>query len=181
MGVWFKCGLPVLIGLVLWSCSAIDAPSEGVWTAQPEFRGADNQLFNARLEPRKGEAPYYAFFLLTIVNKSDGQLVLDWNESRYLLNGKPQGMLVFQGVDPQTVKNATIPVETIPPGGRFSRELMPLRLIAWNPVKAETANQPGITPGMLPAGENGIRLVFRQASGPVTLPLTVRISRQTTP
>ena len=171
----------VLFGLFLMSCSTVDAPSKGIWTAQPEIRTAENRLFGARIQPRKIDGPFYVGFLLTIENKSDEALVLDWNESHYLFNGKPQGVMVFRGVDPETVRDGTIPPEAIAPGERFSREIMPLRLIAWNPIAEKTASQPGITPGMLPAGENGVRLTLRQGRRPVTLSLSVRISRQTAP
>jgi len=171
----------VLMGLLLWGCSSVGHPSKVVWTAQPESRVVDNRRLTARIEPQKGASPFYSFFLLTITNKSDTDLVIDWNASRYLFNGRPQGMLVFEGIDPEKVKTATVPSEAIAPGGGFSRSIMPLRLIAWSPVKDNTADRRGITPGMLPGGENGIRLMLQHDDGQMTIPLSVRITREESP
>ena len=174
-------GFMILIWLVLWGCSSVQTPFNVVWTAQPESLEVDNQLFLAKIEPKKGEYPYYAYFLLTITNKSDADLVVDWNASRYMLNGKPQGGLVFEGIDPAAIKPATVPSETVASGALFSREIMPMRLIAWSPIKEETSGGRSITPGMLPAGENGIRLAVRHGNGQMTIPLSVRIIRENAP
>lgn len=174
-------GVTILILFVLMGCSGIQTPSNVVWSAQPEFLEIDTPFFLARLEPKKGAYSYYAFFLLTITNKSDADLVVDWNTSRYLFNGRPQGGFVFEGIDPATVKTATIPSETVAPGVVFSREIMPMRLIAWSPVKEKTTTNRSITPGMVPAGENGIRLAVRHETGQMAIPLSVRIVSQDAP
>jgi hypothetical protein len=162
-------------------CSGVQTPSNVVWTAQPEFLEVDNPLFLAKIEPQKGEYPYYAFFLLTITNKSDANLIVDWNASQYLFNSRPQGVFVFDGIDPAMVKTATVPSETVAPGVVFSREIMPMRLIAWSPTKEKTASGRSITPGMLPVGENGIRLAIRHENGQMTIPLSIRIARKDAP
>ena len=146
-------GFMILSWLALWGCSVVQAPSNVVWTAKPEFFEVDNHLFLAKFEPKKGEYPYYAYFILTITNKSDANLIVDWNTSLYMLNGKPQGGLVFEGIDPAAVKTATVPSDTIAPGAVFSREIMPIRLIAWSPIKEKTSGSRRITPGMLPTGD----------------------------
>lgn len=174
-------GFTILIWLALMGCSGVQTPSNVVWTAQPAFIEDGNPLFLAKIEPQKGEYPYYASFLLTITNKSDVDLIVDWNASRYLYNGRPQGVFVFEGIDPAMLKTATIPSETMAPGAVFSREIMPMRLIAWSPIKEKTATGRSITPGMMPAGENGIRLTVRHDSGQMTIPLSVRIVRQAAP
>ena len=170
-----------LTGLMLWSCGGIHSATNVDWRAQPEFIEADNALFRARIEPQKGATPFYTFFLLTLTNKSDTDLIIDWNASQYLFNGKPNGVLVFEGIDPASIKTATVPLETIRPGAVFSREIMPMRLIAWNPVTESTASRRSINPGMIPAGENGVRLAVRHANGQMTIPLSVRIIQTNSP
>lgn len=174
-------GFLVLIGLSLVGCSGMGAPSTAAWTAQPESRDADNPLFKAMIVPQKGAGPYYTSFLLTVANKSDATLMVDWNASRYLFNGRPEGALVFEGIDPERVKTATVPAEIIAPGALFSRVVMPLRRIAWTPLKENTAGGRSITPGMLPAGENGIRLAVRHDKGQTAIPLSIRIVREPSP
>lgn len=179
----YRCaiGFIFLIGLAMWGCSNVQHPSNAAWTAQPELVEVDNQLFSAKIEPKKGEYAYYSFFLLTITNKSDARLMVDWNASQYLFNGSPQGALVFEGIDPASLKAATVPPDTIAPGTVYSREISPLRLIAWSPIQEKTARAQSITPGMLPAGENGIRLAVRHGNGQLSIPLSVRISREPPP
>ena len=174
-------GLLFLIGLALWGCSGIQTPSNSVWIAQPAFLVVDNQLLKARLEPKKGAYNYYASFLLTLTNKSNANLIVDWNACQYLFNGKPQGVLVFEGVDPAAVKKAMIPAQTVVPGAVFSIEIMPMRLIAWSPIKEKTASGRSISPGIFPPGENGIRLAVRHENELITIPLSVRISRENAP
>jgi hypothetical protein len=171
----------LLMGLALWGCSAIQPPPKGVWRAQPEYREVDGQRFSVSISPQKGAAPFYAFFVLTIANRSEADLIVDWNASRYLFNGRPEGMMVFEGIDPQMVKAATVPPETIAPGAVFSREIMPLRRIAWSPLKENTTSRRSITPGMLPAGQNGIRLSIRNDDGQRAIALSVRIAREDAP
>jgi len=173
----------IVIGfaLILAGCSGVSSPYKGIWIADPEVKEVDNSLCTARLTPQKGGNAYYSVFMLTVVNKSDKELMLDWNETRYLYGGKPQGVMVFQGIDPEAVKNGTIPLEAIAPGGRLERDVMPMRLVAWNPIRDKTITDRGITPGMLPAGENGVLLSFRHANGRVTIPLSVRLSLAPSP
>jgi hypothetical protein len=164
------------IALILAGCSNGPSPINGTWTAAPEFREVNNSFCQARLTPQKDDRAYYSFFLLTLVNRSDEDLVFDWNASRYLFDGKPKGALVFAGIDPEAVKNGTIPIETVPPGGRLERILMPKRLITWNSIQHQSPGNRGITPGLLPAGDNGVLLSFRQAGVRVTMPLSVSIA-----
>jgi hypothetical protein len=171
-------GFIIPIWLALIGCSGVQTLSNVVWTAQPESREVDNPLFLAEFEPQKREYPYYASFLLTLTNKSDADLIVDWNASRYLIDGRSQGVFVFEGVDPTMVKNATIPAEAVAPGAVFSREIMPLRLIAWSPIKEKTTTHRSISPGILPVGENGIRLAIRHNGEQMTIPLSIRIVKE---
>lgn len=177
----FAPSLVVLIVLLLASCSVAPTPFKGTWVTRPHYHEVDNSLCKARITPQKGNNAYYAFFMLTVVNKSDAVLTIDWNTSRYLHNGTPQGVLVFEGIDPEAVKNSAVPLEPIAPGGQLERNLMPMRLIAWTPIKERKANARGISPGMLPAGKNGILLSLRQAENRMTIPLSVFLSLEKQP
>ncbi len=168
----------VLLSLVLTGCSSSPPPSKVTWMAQPEFAEANNRSFRIKIEPQKGEYPYYAHFSLTIKNTGDSALSIDWNQSRYLFNGKPQGMFVFEGINPEAVKSATIPLETISSGSAYSRQIMPLRLVAWRPIKEKTMENRSILPGMFPEGENGIRLVMRYGEKQVDIHLSVRVFKE---
>jgi hypothetical protein len=84
-------GLLLLIGLALWGCSGVQTPSNAVWIAQPEFLVVDNQLLKTTTRAKKRGIRLLSFFLLTLTNKSNANLIIDWNASQYLFNNKPQG------------------------------------------------------------------------------------------
>ena len=174
-------GLLVWLCLTVCACSGVQPASKATWSAQPEKLDVDNQLFTATMTPKKGPYPYFAYFHVTLSNKSDEDLVIDWNASQYLLNGAPRGVLVFEGIDPESIKAGTIPPETVAPGATFARDLMPLRLIAWSPISEKSPGSQAITPGMFPDGRNGIRLAVGHANGQMTIPLSVEIIRQASP
>ena len=177
----FISGTVALIALAVVGCGGVPSAYRGAWNAAPQWREVDNAICKVRISPQKGGKAYYTFFLLSIENKSGAELTVDWNDSRYMHDGRAQGVLVFEGVDPKAVKNGSIPLETVAPGGSLTRELMPVRLIAWTPIRDNTANTRAITPGMLPAGENGVRLSLRQANARVTIPLSVVLTHEEKP
>jgi hypothetical protein len=180
--IWRRAiGFLLLCCFLALGCSDIRSPSRMVWTARPEFREVDNSQFDARIEPQKGEYPFYVYFLFTLRNLSDTDLIIDWNASRYLFNGNPQGPLVFEGIDPETIKSASIPPQTIAPGMVFTRRIMPLKRIAWSPLSENSLSEHRITPGMLPAGENGVRIALRRNDERLTLPLSIQISGEPAP
>ena len=171
----------VSICLACWACSGVQPSSKADWTANPDHVESEQLLFTARLTPQKSEAPFYTSFLLMVANKSEMELTVDWNASKYLFNGRAQGALVFQGIDPEGVKTGSVPPDKVAAGQVFTRRVMPLRLIAWNPLKENSSKTPNIRPGMIPAGRNGIRLVIRHAGGHTVIPMSVQISRDDSP
>ncbi len=170
-------GWIVLVGIFWLGCSAVPPPGDSTWTAVPAFDAADHQGVQVKFEPIKGEGSFFASFLLTVANGGDSPLTIDWNATRYLFNGQAQGGFVFAGIDPAAIHTATIPADTVAAGTVFTREIMPQRLIAWRPVRTKAASTQSIFPGILPAGQNGIRLVARRGDHEMTVPLSVRLQQ----
>ncbi len=150
-----------------------------IWTSHPVAQKAANPAYEARLEPVTKGHDFYVMFKLEITNKSDKNLEIDWNRTRYLYNGRSHGIFVFKGIDPKTVKTA-IPLDIIPPGVTFSKEIAPLKLVAWAPIKDNSvkAGQVGISPGVLPAGQNGVFLVLIQDGKKIVTKMTVKITEK---
>jgi hypothetical protein len=166
------------LSFLLIACGTAPTPSNMAWVAHPAIVVHEAQYFEISVEPKKGEAPYFAYFLLRIKNKSQSTLSIDWNKSRYLYNGKKQGLFVFAGIDPETVRTKSIPEEAIYPNTVYSREIMPHRLISWSPIKEKTAGKNRILPGMIPEGENGVGLVILEPGGKeMGIPLLVQIKK----
>ena len=93
-------------------------------------------------------------------NRTEKPLKIDWNQTKYLLNGKPNGLFWFRGIDPRSIKG-NIPPDIIPGGSHFEKVIFPVKLVAFSPVRNDTLSdgRPGIFPGPMPGGENGISLV----------------------
>ena len=164
----------VLLLLIFSGCAT---PSKN-WTSTPALQTVRNPFFQAEFEPLKKEKPFYILFRLHVTNLTDKNLVIDWNKTRYLLDGKNNGGFVFNGIDPQAMKTATIPPDTIPGGGAFSKEIAPYKMLAMAPFRDQSvaAGKTRISPGLLPAGENAIVLVITQDGKPITEKISVTIS-----
>lgn len=169
----------VLLTLAVTSCAQ---PVKELWRAKPPFQSVTREAYVIEVQPLKVNEAYYGVFLLRIHNRSPQRLELDWNVTRYLHNGKDEGPLVFQGVDPEKLQGAMAPTP-IAAGTTFTREIFPLRTIAFLPRNevAEPGRR-GFTPGVLPAGENTIQVALRQGDRlwqeRLTVQLQVRKAQQ---
>ncbi len=168
----------VLAAMIGGGCSGSRPISGGRWVAQPAMVEKRTPWALVTLSPQQDEFAHYTAFALTVANTGNDALRIDWNASRYEFNGNPQGVLVFEGIDPAAVKTATVPPDIVPPGAVFSRLVMPLRTIAWNPIKEHTSTKRGLAPGKLPAGANGIRLVLRHGADQQAIHLSVRLFQE---
>jgi hypothetical protein len=169
----FRNGLTAALILLV---SAGCAPSK-VWTSQPAVQTRENPFYRASLTPLNEGGSAFVAFALKIENKTDNGLEIDWNKTRYLRNGRVSGGFVFEGINPEDVKNSTVPSEFVGPGKTFSKEIAPYRLVALAPIRDKTiaADQHGFSGGVLPEGENGILLVMRQNGNRIREKITVRI------
>jgi len=141
------------------------APTKKIknWISNPSVQKGGNKSFEARFEPLKGDKKFFVSFRLSVMNKTDKNLKIDWNKTRYIHKGRPYGGFVFYGIDPATIKDS-IPPDFIEPGKLFSKEIFPTNLVAFTPIREVVLDKEGkgIYPGPIPAGENGISLVILQ-------------------
>jgi hypothetical protein len=164
----------LLLLLVLAGC----APTK-MWTSSPVIQTSSNPYYEAQIEPLTRDHNFFVSFRLVVTNRTDIDLEIDWNKTRYFHNNRIGGAFVFKGIDPKTVKELTIPPDIITPGQTFSKEIMPVKLIAWSPLReSRPAGERGFSPGMLPAGENGLMLVVMQDGKPTVEKITVDIEVQ---
>ncbi len=163
-----------VIGLLLL-CPACS--KKITWISTPASQTINSKSYDARFEPVKKDADFFNWFSLTVVNKSEKEMEIDWNRTKYLYKGKDAGLFVFSGVDPETVKNSTLPKDIIPAGGTFSRDIAPFKLIAFTPLRDQSIETEGhnIVAGLIPAGENGIFLVILQEGKSARAKITVTI------
>jgi len=135
---------------------------EVAWISDPSIQSIDTDTYSIRFEPIKRGGNFFEFFRLTVLNKGNQNIVLDWNSTRYLYQGRENGSFVFAGIDPKAVQEGAIPSDTIPPGDVFSRDIVPLKLIAFAPYRSRNIKdeQSGISGGIIPAGKNGALLAM---------------------
>lgn len=149
------------------------------WTSTPVLQRAGNPAYEVRLEPLKDGNRFYVAFRLTLINKTEKTLEIDWNKTRYMYEGRASGGFVFGGIDPETVKDA-IPPDLVPGGGTFSKEISPTKLIAYVPLAERSleGGKKGIYPGPIPEGENGVFLVVRQNGKEISENITVYLKEK---
>ncbi len=164
--------------LAVWSCAS--APVER-WRSEPATQTIGGPGLRAVLAPLKESAEFYVGFRLTISNEGTTPLTLDWDQTRYLHNGRDLGVFVYQGIDPATIKG-NIPAVVVPAGGTFTQDIFPLRTIAFLPgSQIPKEGRRGFIPGILPAGENGILLVLDRDGQATRQKLSVRLRAETEP
>ena len=100
------------------------ATTKKEWVSNPVSRTAENDTFNAELQPGKEGKRTFVSFRLILSNKTNDPMKIDWNQTRYLLNGKANGPFWFRGIDPRTIKG-NIPPDIIHGGRRFEKMIFP--------------------------------------------------------
>jgi hypothetical protein len=146
-----------------------------VWTSTPEIQTLSNDYLDAHLKPLKRGHNFFVSFELLVINKTNKNLQIDWNETKYILNNKVYGVFVFKGIKPEDIKNATVPPDNIYAGKYISKVISPLRLLAGTPRRDLSKDELAISPGIIPVGENGIYLVIRYNNNKIIEKMTIQI------
>jgi hypothetical protein len=165
----------VLLLLVLLTACA-PAKRTGNWISIPPLQKGENKSFAVKLEPLKKDKRFFVAFHLSVRNKTGRALTIDWNKTLYIHNGSPYGVFAFKGIDPATIKGS-IPPDVIAPGKIFSKEIFPVDLVAFAPMREEVLDKKGrgLFPGPIPAGESGIHLVIHQDGQEIIQKITLDI------
>jgi hypothetical protein len=146
--------------------------------SSPEIQAIENSHYTAQFEPLSEGKNYFDAFRLKVMNKTQKDLEIDWNKTRYLYNGRDIGVFVFEGIKPENIKSLTIPPDIIPAGQSFTKDITPLKLLAREPITGKGAKAGKITSGPIPTGESGILLFIRQNDNTIKEKLTVKITEK---
>jgi len=148
-----------------------------IWSSSPSTQLVTNNAFEASLEPLLKEGQkFYDRFQFRFKNKTDGQLIIDWQNSRYLQDGRKNGPFIFKGIKAEDIEN--LPSDTVAPGAELSKEIAPLRLVGLDKLSSRSI-QPGeksINAGVIPAGEHGLLLVIKQGEKKIPVKIQLKIS-----
>ncbi len=148
-----------------------------VWRSTPTVQNAENEYYEAHLEPLTRGHKFFVSFRLSITNRTGKDFEIDWNKTRYIHNGRRYGVFVFKGIKPEDIRNSTMPPDTVLAGVPFSKVISPFKMLARPPLRdpGVEATESTIYPGILPTGENGILLVVRQNGKEVVEQMSVSI------
>jgi hypothetical protein len=136
---------------------------EQVFQSSPPMQKVSTSHYEVELEPLKAEGyQYYNRFRYQFTNKTDGNLVISWSKSYFILNGKRNGNFGWEGLTFDQLKGIKEePDVTIPPGGKDAIQIFPLNLMGWREegvrMKANTP-EAGFTLGVIPEGEVGLSI-----------------------
>lgn len=171
-----RIALVVIIGFAMTLGAGCATPK--VWISSPAVQTAGNPYYEAKIEPLKSGNKFFVSFQLVVTNRTDKNLEIDWNKTRYIYNNSTHGVFVFDGIRPEDIKNMTIPADTIDSGHPFSKVISPFKLLARAPIKDRYADRPVISPGIMPIGKNGIHLVVRQKGKEIIEKMSVNIEEK---
>lgn len=150
-----------------------------VWTSSPAFATAETDAYAAQFMPLAEDKNYFQRFRLLITNRSAKELEIDWSATRYLLNGRPYGRFLFEGIDETNINHP--PPDRVAVGETFMKVIAPVKLLSIQPARSsQFKDQQAFSTGPVPEGTNGIALVLKQ-DGKVfreQLSVTVKIERK---
>lgn len=159
------------IGLMI-GCATVK-----IWSSDPSAQTVSNDAFEASFEPLLKEGQkFYDRFQLRLKNNTNGQLVIDWQNSRYLHAGRENGRFIFKGVTPENINN--LPSDTVAPGEAIIKTVAPERLIGIERIMSR-AHQPGeggFRASLIPAGEHGILLIVKQDQKTISEKILLKIT-----
>jgi len=139
--------------------------SQPLWRSDPNLQQASNEYYDATI------SPIYIFdgykgFMLYIHNKSTDDLVVDWENTFYLYDGKKTGGFIFRGMR----SGDRIETPAIISGSLFSKEIFPVKRAQFSTLAMSTVHEP------MQPGENGVLLSVKVDGKKISERLTLNFS-----
>jgi hypothetical protein len=108
---------------------------------------------------------------LTVKNKTNKNLELNWNKTLYIVNGQTSGGFMFEGVVYKDRNNSKSP-DVIFPNGTLSKAIWPNNLVYFS-----SGQYGGWRHESLPPGENGVYLTVIVDGKEISEKITMNLSR----
>jgi len=144
-----------------------EAP-QSTWNAAPVTMQGDR--FDVQLAPECWGGSYGCVgFHLTINNKTEDDIEIDWNKTLFIRQGQTAGGFTFEGIayrDRNEPKNPDV----VFAGSSWSKLIVPSVLVQW--TGRSWIHNP------MPAGDNGVYLHLRMGGEEVVQRVTLAMSRQ---
>lgn len=137
-----------------------------VWRSEPEKATVSNKYFTAEIKPVcKGNIGCEAF-ILTIVNKAESNIEVNWNKTLYISHGQTSGGFMFEGVVYKD-RNMAKPPDIVFSNGTLTKAIWPNKLVYF---------AHGWDHHRMPSGDNGVYLSVFVDGKEVNERLVVRLS-----
>ena len=163
----------MVIFLILTGCATVP-----VYTSEPTTQTVQNDFFLVELEPHLASGKnYFESFRYVFVNKSNTDLMLDWQNTFYLKNGKRFGRWGWKGMTLEQLQELEKqPQFTVAPGDTISGLIFPLSMVAKRGFTEIQRDEPTARYGIIPESESGMLLTVRQGERVFREKLICRIS-----
>jgi hypothetical protein len=159
------CTLVGLVTVTVLTCST----TRQYWKSEPEHRRLSNDYVDVELSPACDQEGCQAF-QLSVSNKTDHIIEIDWNKTTYLTNGVPAAGFMLPGMRPTDSKKPK-PPELIQPHSSRSETIWPSALVY--------RTRESVVPwkhGIMSRGENGVKLSLKVGGKEMSETLTVVLS-----
>jgi hypothetical protein len=111
--------ISLLVTALITGCSTVPQTPQNPPTVE-----IDGKLVTGKLSALCDDPDLCQFFELTLTNKTEETIEIDWNRSYYIKNGNPDGGLYFDGIV-IAQRNNPRPPDIILPKSTFTRKLAP--------------------------------------------------------
>jgi hypothetical protein len=154
-----KLAIGVILGLLVSVVLAYAGPSN--WQANPPVQRASNKWVDIAVTPvlqeRYSLTVGYTGMVLEVRNKANQSLLINWDETFYLMAGAPNGGFTLKEEQGKPHKGFDI----IFSGETFVKTIYPVTLLTASDISRLTDIQLDSMHKPMPTGENGIDIKLR--------------------
>lgn len=163
---YFFVGFVFLIGLILIIGSG---ETRYIYRASPRTQTSSNNYFITKISPM---CTYLCTaFSLTIENKTNKNIEIDWNKTLYILNGRTSGGFMFEGIVFRD-RNNPKPPDIVFANKSFTKTIYPNNLVSFTSGRGGGWEHDG-----MPSGENGVYLTVKIGNEEISEKITLYISK----
>jgi hypothetical protein len=124
-------------------------PPPAQWKSEPDIVMVEYERFRVHLKPVFGNSGGCEAFVLSIVNKTDKNIRVNWNKTLYISGGHAAGGLMAEGAVSKDRDNPK-PPDVVPGNATLTRTIWPDNLAHY-----DTGRKGGWRHEAMPPGENG--------------------------
>jgi hypothetical protein len=145
-------------------------PRPWIWKSDPEVQSVSNDFFDAQITPAWVTYGTKSF-RLTIKNKTEKPIELNWNKTLFISGGQTSGGFMYEGIV-FAKRDEPKPMDVVFPKVVFKKEIWPNHLVKFDPPPYGV----GWVHWSMDAGVNGVYLTMIVDGKEINEKLTVDLS-----